>query len=65
VVAGPLTQYRQVSFASGYASSSAGPAHFGLGAHTAADLIEIRWPSGAVQQLKNERGNRVIRVREP
>jgi hypothetical protein len=65
VVAGSLTQYRQVSFASGYASSSAGPAHFGLGAHAAADLIEIRWPSGAVQQLKNERGNRAIRVREP
>ena len=64
VVSGSLTQYRQVSFASGYSSSSAGPAHFGLGSHATAERVEIRWPSGTVQELRDVRGNRVVRVRE-
>src|ERR1017187_9346786 len=41
----------QVSFAAGYASSSAGPTHFGLGPVASASLVEIRWPSGVVQEL--------------
>jgi hypothetical protein len=59
------TQYAQVSFAAGYASSSAGPTHFGLGASTAAKLIEIRWPSGMVQQFENVLADRIVRVKEP
>ena len=39
-------QYDHVSTASGYASSSAGPLHFGLGPANKVDEIEIRWPSG-------------------
>ena len=49
----------------GYASSSAGPVHFGLGANASADLVEIRWPSGIVQTLKDVAGDRVIQVKEP
>ncbi|HLJ46908.1 MAG TPA: CRTAC1 family protein [Bryobacteraceae bacterium] len=64
VVAGSITQYNHVAFAAGYASSSAGPTHFGLGESTAADLVEIRWPSGIVQQLKNVQANRVVTVKE-
>jgi hypothetical protein len=52
VTAGGLLQFDNVSTASGYASSSAGPVHFGLGAAKMADEIEIRWPSGTVQVLK-------------
>jgi hypothetical protein len=65
VVAGGSAQYNQVSFAAGYASSSAGPTHFGLGAHGTADLLEIRWPSGIVQEMKNVAGDRVVHVQEP
>ena len=65
VVAGALTQYDQVSFAAGYASSSAGPVHFGLGVNKAAESIEIRWPSGTVQELKNVAGDRVVKAIEP
>ena len=36
VAAGTLVAHRYVSFASGYASSSAGPTHFGLGANAKA-----------------------------
>jgi hypothetical protein len=59
------TQYAQVSFAAGYASSSAGPLHFGLGADLMADTIEIRWPSGKLQSLNQVRGGRLVKIREP
>ena len=65
LVAGGKAQYNQVSFAAGYASSSAGPTHFGLGPNKSADLVEIRWPSGIVQQLQNVAADRLVKVTEP
>jgi hypothetical protein len=65
VVAGSSVQYNHVSFSVGYASSSAGPVHFGLGRSESADLVEIRWPSGIVQELKNVAADRVVKVKEP
>jgi len=65
VTAGASLQHVQVSLSAGYASSSAAPAHFGLGSATAATAVEIRWPSGTVQELKNVAADRLIRVREP
>ena len=65
VAAGGAVQYSHVSFAAGYASSSAAPTHFGLGAAESAGLVEIRWPSGVVQELRNVAANRVIRLKEP
>jgi hypothetical protein len=59
------TQYNHVSTCVGYASSSAGPVHFGLGADTVASLVEIRWPSGTVQVLKDVKAGQVLKVREP
>ena len=47
----------------GYASSSAGPVHFGTG--TARTVgVEIRWPSGLVQLLKDVAADQVLTVRE-
>ena len=65
VVTPGATEYNHVSFNFGYASSSAGPVHFGLGAAKSADTVEIRWPSGLVQELKNVAGDRIVRVKEP
>ncbi len=65
VIAGQTVQYNHVSVAAGYASSSAGPTHFGLGAEAAAGLIEIRWPSGVVQELRKVAADQVLPVREP
>jgi hypothetical protein len=59
------TQYNHVFTSAGYASSSAGPVHFGLGANPSAELVEIRWPSGVVQELRNVTGDRVVAVKEP
>ena len=65
VVTGNKAQFNHVTTSCGYASSSAGPMHFGLGADASVDLIEIRWPSGQVQQLKTVMADRVVRVKEP
>ena len=58
-------QYNHMTTSVGYASSSDGPVHFGLGADTKADLIEIHWPSGFVQTLKDVAVDRVLKVMEP
>jgi len=65
VVTKSMTQFDHVSTSAGYASSSAGPVHFGLGANATTDLIEIHWPSGIVQQLRNIEGDRIVTVKEP
>lgn len=65
VVAGGQTQFNQYSTAAGYASSSAGPMHFGIGSAKKIDEIEIRWPSGTVQVLKDLTADQVLKVKEP
>lgn len=58
-------QYNHVTTTVGYASSSAGPLHFGLGVNEKADLIEIRWPSGTLQRLTNVKADQILKVVEP
>lgn len=58
-------QYNHMTTAAGYASSSAGPVHFGLGQSASADLVEIHWPSGIVQQMHTVAADRVVSVKEP
>jgi enediyne biosynthesis protein E4 len=57
-------QYNHMTTSCGYASSSAGPVHFGLGTNTSVDLVEIHWPSGIVQQMKDVAGDRLVVVKE-
>ena len=49
----------------GYASSSDGPVHFGLGPDARAESIEVVWPSGVLQTLQDVRGDRILTVSEP
>ena len=65
LVAGGHAQFNHMTTASGYASSSAGPVHFGLGPEKMADEITIRWPSGTTQVLKHVAADQVLRVVEP
>jgi hypothetical protein len=58
-------QYNHMTTSVGYASSSAGPVHFGLGADSSAESVEIHWPAGAVQTLRNVAGDRLLQVKEP
>jgi len=57
-------QYNHMTTSVGYASSSHGPVHFGLGADDRVEQIEIRWPSGIVQTLRDVPGDRVLNVKE-
>jgi hypothetical protein len=49
----------------GYASSSEPIVRFGLGADQKASEVEVRWPSGTVQRLRDVTGGRVVEIREP
>jgi hypothetical protein len=59
------SQSNHVTTAVGYASSSPQSVHFGTGKLEKVELIEIRWPSGIVQTLRNIPTNQVLDVREP
>jgi hypothetical protein len=58
------SQYNHMTTSTGYASSSYGPVHFGLGADEVAQAVIVHWPSGVVQTLKDVRGDRVLHVKE-
>lgn len=59
------SQFLTVSTAGSYLSSNDKRAHFGLGADASALTIQIRWPSGIVQTMKDVLADRVIEVDEP
>lgn len=65
VVTGKIVQVATVTTAGSYLSSSDKRVHFGLGAETVAAAIEIRWPSGIRQTLKNVRADQILQVDEP
>jgi hypothetical protein len=65
ISAGGFVQFNHVSTAAGYASSSATPVHFGLGEAKVAEEVEIRWPAGTVQKLKDVQCDQILRVKEP
>jgi hypothetical protein len=60
-----LSQYNHVTTSTGYACSSDPRVHFGLGSSNTASEIEITWPSGIRQVLRNEPADRIIPVTEP
>jgi hypothetical protein len=65
VVTDKGSQWEIVSTAGSYLSSSDKRVHFGLGPESTARVIEIRWPSGTVQVLKDVRGNQMLEIDEP
>jgi enediyne biosynthesis protein E4 len=65
VSVGGRRQARAVLSQSSYYSVDDPRVHFGLGAASRADEIEVRWPGGQVQRLKDVEGRRVIKIVEP
>lgn len=53
LVAGGMTQTDEIHSGGSYLSQNDTRVHFGLGQATKIDSLEIRWPSGAVETLKN------------
>ena len=59
------TFYNHVTGSVGFLSTSDLRLHFGLGPETVAAVIEIKWPSGADQTLRDIPGDRILKVDEP
>jgi enediyne biosynthesis protein E4 len=60
----PHRQIDEVRSGGGYFSQSDLRVHFGLGKAEKVDLLEIRWPSGQVDTMKDVKVNQVVYVKE-
>jgi hypothetical protein len=58
-------QTNDMTSAVSYASSSLSRVHFGLGHASSIDAIDIVWPSGKHQTIRNVKPDQVLTVREP
>jgi hypothetical protein len=65
VTASGRALYNHVSPSVGFMSSSDRRAHFGLGAESRIDHVEIRWPSGIVQRIAHPAADAILHVEEP
>jgi len=57
--------YNEATTSTGYAASSDPRVHFGLGKSHVVKEIEIRWPSGIRQLLRDVTADRILEVTEP
>ncbi|MDQ3802604.1 MAG: CRTAC1 family protein, partial [Acidobacteriota bacterium] len=64
VKAGSSLQAREVTSQSSYYSHNDLRLHFGLGASRKVDQIEIRWPNGQSETVRDIPANRIITIRE-
>lgn len=64
IVTGDLTQISEVRSGASYISQNDMRLHFGLEKRTKIDLIEIRWPSGAVEKITNATVNKFLTIKE-
>jgi len=64
VVAGDLTQIDEVHSGDSYLSQSDLRLHFGVEKATKIDLIEVHWPSGAVDKIAGAGVNRILTIKE-
>jgi len=60
----PHQQIDEVRSGGGYFSQNDLRMHFGVGSATTIELLEIRWPSGQVDSLKDLKTNRLYYVTE-
>jgi hypothetical protein len=60
-----LTMVQFAGQAQGHMSQSMLPVHFGTGDATRIDRVEVRWPSGAVQTLRDVDADQRLVVEEP
>jgi enediyne biosynthesis protein E4 len=65
IVTGDGPQYAMVTTSGSYLSSGDKRVHFGLGKQTQVSTIEIRWPSGITQSMKDVRADQILQIDEP
>ena len=64
LTAGGVTQMREQTGGIHKWSQNHQRIHFGLADNTQVDLLEVRWPSGAVQQIENVEANQLLQITE-
>jgi hypothetical protein len=64
VTAGGRTQARAALSQTSYYSHDDLRLHFGLGSATKADAIEVQWPRGDVERVRDVAAGQVVRIRE-
>ncbi len=64
VVAGDLVQWDEVRSGGSYLSSSDPRLHYGLGKRPQVDLIEVHWPDGQTETVKNIAANQFLTIQE-
>jgi hypothetical protein len=64
LVAGGMTQTAQIHSGGSYLSQNDLRVHFGLATATKIDSVEIHWPSGAVDNLKDLQADQFYSVLE-
>jgi len=64
VTAGGRKRIDEVMSGTSYYSQNSFALHFGLGALTAADEIEIKWPSGTIQRLGKTAAGQTVKIQE-
>jgi hypothetical protein len=63
-VTGSLSQIDEIRSGGSFFSQNDFRLHFGLGTASRIDLLEIRWPSGTTERLRNLESDRVISIKE-
>jgi hypothetical protein len=64
ITAGSLTQFNEVRAGGSYLSQNDPRLHFGLGSESKMDKVEIRWPSGAVETLRDVPADFIYTLKE-
>ena len=64
VTTGSVTQRRDVLAGSSYLSQHDLRLHFGLGAATEADVLEVLWPSGKTETLRGVAAGQIVTLQE-
>src|SRR5262249_40913992 len=64
VVSGGHSQIDEVMSGSSYYSQNDLRLHFGLGRAAKAEMVEVRWPSGAMEEFQNLAANAVYTIQE-
>jgi hypothetical protein len=64
VVTGQHSQMNEVVSGSSFMSQNDLRLHFGIGTAKQVDLVEVRWPLGAVESFKNIEANQLLVVQE-
>jgi len=64
VRAGKLQMMRLVQSGTSYLSQDDMRRHFGLGAATQADALEVLWPDGATTKLENVKANQLLEIKQ-